>query len=204
MLGQPLSLLLPAVVGIELRGALPGGRDRHRPRADRRRDAAQARCRRQVRRVLRRRRRPGSGREPGDDRQHVARVRLDVHDLPDRRRDAALPARHRPARRSRRAGRDVRQGTGAVARPRGASRCTTRRSCSTSRRSNRRSRDRRARRTASRCRAAQRRVREGVARVPAGGGRRGPGDVFAVRPGSADEASDESFPASDPPAAAEG
>ena len=36
MLGQPLSMLLPRVVGIELVGALPVGVDRDRPRADRR------------------------------------------------------------------------------------------------------------------------------------------------------------------------
>ena len=57
MLGQPISMLLPQVVGIELVGALPRGRDRDRPRAHRRRAAAQARRGRQVRRVLRRRRR---------------------------------------------------------------------------------------------------------------------------------------------------
>ena len=50
-----------------------GGRDRHRPRADRHRDAARARRGRQVRRVLRRRPgQPAAGR-PRHDRQHVAR-----------------------------------------------------------------------------------------------------------------------------------
>ena len=73
------------------RRAARGGHG-HRPRADRHRDAARARRRRQVRRVLRRRpRRPAAGR-PRDDRQHVARVRLDLRDLPDRCGDAALPA----------------------------------------------------------------------------------------------------------------
>ena len=69
------------------------GRDRDRPRADRHRDAARARRRGDVRRVLRRRPRRPADRRPRDDRQHVARVRLDLRDLPDRRRDAALPAR---------------------------------------------------------------------------------------------------------------
>ena len=41
-----------------------------------------------------------------------------VRHLPDRRRDAAVPAAHRPPRRAGRAGRGVRQGAGAVARPR--------------------------------------------------------------------------------------
>ena len=132
MLGQSISMLLPRVVGIKLDRRAPAGRDRDRPRAHRRRDAARARRRRQVRRVLRRRRRPRPAREPGDDRQHVARVRLDVHDLSRRRRDAALPARDRPPRRPRRARRDVREGAGAVARPGRASGLRRDISCSTS------------------------------------------------------------------------
>ena len=45
----------------------------------------------QLRRVLRPRARAPAARRPRDDRQHVAGVRLDLRDLPDRRRDAALP-----------------------------------------------------------------------------------------------------------------
>ena len=37
MLGQPISMLIPVVVGVRLVGELPGGRDRHRPRPDRHR-----------------------------------------------------------------------------------------------------------------------------------------------------------------------
>ena len=37
-----------------------------------------------------------AARRPRDDRQHGARVRRDLRHLPDRRRDAALPAPHRP------------------------------------------------------------------------------------------------------------
>ena len=37
MLGQPVSMLLPPVVGFKLHGKLRGGRHGHRPRADRRR-----------------------------------------------------------------------------------------------------------------------------------------------------------------------
>ena len=55
MLGQPVSMLIPQVVGFKLTGTLRRGRDRHRPRAHDHRDAAQARRGRQVRRVLRRR-----------------------------------------------------------------------------------------------------------------------------------------------------
>ena len=76
------------------------GRDRHRPRPHGHRDAPRARRGRQVRRVLRPRPgEPAAGR-PGDDRQHVARVRLDLRDLPGRRRDAALPRVHRPSQAS--------------------------------------------------------------------------------------------------------
>ena len=92
MLGQPVSMLIPRVVGFKLNGSLPDGRHRHRPRPHHHADAAQAWCRRQVRRVLRLRRRRGSAGEPGHDRQHEPRVRLDLRHLPDRRRDRPLPA----------------------------------------------------------------------------------------------------------------
>ena len=57
-----------------------------------------------------------AARRPGDHRQHVAGVRLDVRDLPDRRRDAALPGVHRPLHGADRAGRGLREGAGPVAR----------------------------------------------------------------------------------------
>ena len=127
------------------------GRDRDRPRADRHRDAAQTRRRRQVRRVLRRRPRRLAARRPRDDRQHVAGVRLDLRDLPDRRRDAPLPRVLRATQGADRAGRGVREGAGAVARRglRGAD-VHRRGSSSTSRRSCRASPDRSAPRTACR------------------------------------------------------
>ena len=56
MLGQPVYFLTPDVVGVELKGKLQRRHHRDRPRADRHRDAAQGEGRRQVRRVLRRRR----------------------------------------------------------------------------------------------------------------------------------------------------
>ena len=55
MLGQPISMLIPEVVGFRLTGRLRAGRDRDRSRAHRHPDAAQEGRRRQVRRVLRRR-----------------------------------------------------------------------------------------------------------------------------------------------------
>ena len=97
-------------------GRAARGRDRHRPRADRDPDAARARRRGDVRRVLRPRRRRAAAGRPGHDRQHVAGVRLDLRDLPDRRRDAALPRVLRPAEGARGARRGLRQGAGPVAR----------------------------------------------------------------------------------------
>ena len=53
MLGEALSMLVPQVVGFRLTGRAARGRDGDRPRADRDRDPAQDRRRREVRRVLR-------------------------------------------------------------------------------------------------------------------------------------------------------
>ena len=96
----------------------PRGRHRHRPGPDRHRDAPREGRRLQVRRVLRpghRRTRPG---RPGDDRQHVAGVRLDLRDLPDRRRDPPLPRVHRPPNRADRAGRRLHARAGPLPRAR--------------------------------------------------------------------------------------
>ena len=87
MLGEPLSMLVPQVVGFRLHGRAARGRDRDRPRPDRDRDCCA---------------RPASSasssstsatglavapaRRPRDDREHVARVRRDVRLLPGRRR----------------------------------------------------------------------------------------------------------------------
>ncbi len=98
------------------RRAAPG-RDRHRHGPDDHRDPAQARRRGQVRGVLRgcRRRRPAG--QPRHDRQHEPRVRLDGRDLPDRRRDPALPAPDRALRGAGRPRRGLLPGAGPLARP---------------------------------------------------------------------------------------
>ena len=96
MLGQPVSMLIPQVVGFRLTGELPEG-------------ATATDLVLTVTQMLRERGvvskfvefyGPGlaepAARRPRDDRQHVARVRRDVRDLPGRRRDAALPRVHRP------------------------------------------------------------------------------------------------------------
>ena len=150
MLGQPICMLIPRVVGFKLTRRAARGRHRHRPRAHHHRDAAQARRRRQVRRVLRRRRRRRAARQPRHHRQHEPGVRLDHRDLPDRRRDHRVPAVHRPHRASRsRWSRPTPRSRACGTTPT-TSRATPRRSSSTWRRWCRRSPARSARRTASR------------------------------------------------------
>ena len=118
MLGQPISMLIPEVVGLPADRPPARGRDRDRPRADDHRAAAQARRRRQVRRVLRPGPRVPDDRRPRDARQHVAGVRRDDRDLPDRRDDARLPAADRPRRGARRSwSRRTRRSRGCSARP---------------------------------------------------------------------------------------
>ena len=118
MLGQPVSMLIPRVVGFKLSGELPEG-------------ATATDLVLTITEMLRKhgvvgkfvefygsgvcRRAAG---QPRHHRQHVAGVRLDDRGLPDRRRDAPLPAAHRARRGADRAGRGVRQGAGALARPR--------------------------------------------------------------------------------------
>ena len=89
MLGQPVTMLIPQVIGFKLDRQPAAGRDRHGPRAHRHRDAAQERRGRQVRRVLRRRPREPAARGPRDHRQHGAGVRQHLRHLPDRRRNAS-------------------------------------------------------------------------------------------------------------------
>ena len=86
MLGQPLSMVLPEVIGFKLYRQAEGRRHRHRPGAHRHRDAAQARRGRQVRRVLRPRPHPSHDRRPRHARQHGAGIRRHLRLLADRRR----------------------------------------------------------------------------------------------------------------------
>ena len=116
MLGQPMSMLIPRVVGFKLERRAARGRHRHRPRAHRHPDAARARRGRQVRRVLRAGRAEPAARRPRHDRQHEPGVRVHVRDVPDRRGDAALPGVLRPRRRADRDRRGLRARAGPVAR----------------------------------------------------------------------------------------
>ena len=167
MLGQPISMLVPPVVGLRLTGELPEGTTA----TDLVLTVAELLRRHGVVGKFVECYGPGvaqrAAREPGHDRQHVAGVRLDGHDLPDRRRDAPLPAAHRSSRGAVRARRGVRERPGPVARRDGRARLLRARSSSTSRPSSRASPARRARRTACRC-AGRRRCspRPSPARCP--------------------------------------
>ena len=119
MLGQSLSMLLPRVVGVRLHGALPEGATATDLVLTITEMLRRARRGREVRRVLRaRRRRDRRSPDRRHHRQHEPRVRLDLRVLPDRRRDAALPARS-PAgpHETVDAGRGLRQAAGPLARP---------------------------------------------------------------------------------------
>ena len=102
MLGQPISMLIPQVVGFRLTGELPEG-------------ATATDLVLTVTQMLRERGVVGkfvefygeglaqpAARRPRDDREHVARDRRDLRDLPGRRGDAPLPRVHRPAEGARR------------------------------------------------------------------------------------------------------
>ena len=96
MLGQPVSMLIPQVVGFRLEGELPEGSTA----TDLVLTVTQMLRERGVVGKLRGVLRPGpaepaAGR-PGDDRQHGARVRRHLRHLPGGRRDAALPRVLRP------------------------------------------------------------------------------------------------------------
>ena len=88
MLGQPISMLIPEVIGFRLTGKLPEGVTATDLVLTVTADAAQEGRRRQVRRVLRRRASHSAARGPRHHRQHGARVRRDLRLLPGRRRDA--------------------------------------------------------------------------------------------------------------------
>ena len=107
MLGQPISMLIPEVLGVRLKGKLPEG----------------ATATDLVLTVTERLRKQGvvgkfveffgaghgvaDRRRPRHHRQHGARIRRDHRHLPDRRDDARLPAPDRPPDGRHRAGRGV-------------------------------------------------------------------------------------------------
>ena len=96
MLGQPVSMLIPWVVGFKLTGTLTEGVTATDLVLDRHADAARQGRRRLLRRVLRRRARRAVARRPRDDRQHGARIRRHLRLLPDRPGDDQLPAVYGP------------------------------------------------------------------------------------------------------------
>ena len=114
MLGEPIGVVVPEVVGVRLAGAPQPGVHRNRPGAGHHPDAAGLRCGGLLRRVLR----PRGGQPPaarsGHHRQHGARVRSHRRLLRGRRRDAPLPPQHRQASRPHRPRRAVLPGPGHV------------------------------------------------------------------------------------------
>jgi aconitate hydratase len=113
MLGQPISMLIPEVVGFKLTGKLPEG-------------ATATDLVLTVVEMLRKKAWSASSWNSSapastpcrwktcDHRQHGARIRRDLRLLPGRQRNAGLSARHRPRRRPRAAGRAILQGPGHV------------------------------------------------------------------------------------------
>ena len=153
MLGQPISMLIPEVIGFKLTGKLQRRRHRHRPRAHRHRDAAQEGRGRQVRRVLRRRPLAPVARGQGDHRQHGAGIRRHLRLLPGRQGHARLPEGDRPRRPSAsRWSRPMPRRRACSAPTTRPTRCSPTRSSSTSPRSSPRSPARSGRRTACRFR----------------------------------------------------
>ncbi len=120
MLGQPMPMLIPEVIGFRLDGALPEGATA----TDLVLTVTQLLRKKgvvgQVRRVLRSR--PGEPHHRGSrhHRQHGARVRRDLRLLPDRPGDHRIPEGDRPRPRARGAGRGLCQGARPLARGRRA------------------------------------------------------------------------------------
>ena len=117
MLGQPLCMLIPKVIGVRLSGQLPEGStatDLVLTIAELLRSVG-------VVGTFVEFFGPGVAAVPvanrATHRQHEPGVRLHQRDLPDRRGDPGLPAAHRPPRGAGGAGGGVRQGAGPVARP---------------------------------------------------------------------------------------
>ena len=171
MLGQPISMLLPEVVGFELTGELPEG----------------ATATDLVLRVTEMLREHGvvakfveffgaghlgaRPRRPGDDRQHVARVRVDVRDLPvDAETLRYLEFTGRPTRSSSSSTRTPASRACSTA-DESEDPTTPTRWSSTSTTSSRASPGRSARRTASRLRSQAPRSARSCALRPGGGGR---------------------------------
>ena len=153
MLGQPIAMLIPDVIGFRLVGKHERGRDGDRPGAGRDPDAAQEGRGRQVRRVLRRRAGQHGRRHPRHHRQHGPRIRRHLRLLPGGQHHDRLPAPDRARRGPDRPGRGLFQGPRHVARqPPRRTRCSPTRWNWTWRPCSRPSPGRSARRTACCCR----------------------------------------------------
>ena len=117
MLGQPVSMLIPRVVGFKLSGEMPAGATATDLVLTITEMLREPRRGRQVRRVLRRGRGRGAAGQPRDDRQHEPGVRLHLRRSSRSTTRPCATCAHRPLRRAGRARRGVRQGAGPLARP---------------------------------------------------------------------------------------
>jgi hypothetical protein len=114
MLGQPNAFLTPDVVGCHMTGKLREGVTATDLGTHRHRTHAQNESRRQVRRVLRRRRGRADGRRPLHCRQHGAGIWRDDGLLSGRREDRRILPHYRPRAGTGRRHRSVLQGAGPV------------------------------------------------------------------------------------------
>ena len=116
MLGQPVSMLVPQVVGFKLAGKLREGATATDLVLTVTEMLRKTRRRRQVRRILR----PRPGRtapgRPRHHRQHGPRIWRNLRHLPRRRRNPPLPQAQRPPARAHRPGRSLLPGPGHVPR----------------------------------------------------------------------------------------
>ena len=111
MLGQPVSMLIPKVVGFKLTGEIPAGAtatDVVLTITEMLREHGV------VQKFVQRGQVHPAG-QPGHHRQHVAGIRLHLRHLPHRRRNHQIPAPHRPAAGTNRPGGSLRQSPRPVA-----------------------------------------------------------------------------------------
>ena len=120
MLGQPISMLLPDVIGFKLSGRLREGATATDLVLTVTQMPARARRGREIRRIFWAGPRRSRPRGPRHHRQHGTRIRRDLRLLPHRPGDRHLPHRERSGARARRAGRGLREGARLVARGRHA------------------------------------------------------------------------------------
>ena len=115
MLGRALTLQVPEVVGVRVRGTLPAGTTATDVVLDHRRETAAPRCGWKIRRVLRRWPRCIAGGGPRDHCEHGARVWCELRVFPGGSEVPRFPRVHRARPRDSGARQSLLSGTGLVA-----------------------------------------------------------------------------------------